>query len=404
MRNIFIRSIGYHVPGGRLTNGEVLDRVRDANADRLGADDLDLLLYGYERKLEFLGIETRSIGAPGDSCINMAVKAARDAICKAGLDPTDIDLVIGCGVSNPFMEPSLALALGHRLGIGSGDFFDINDTCNGFMKSMDVAGMYLRAGRCSNALVVSSENPYELAEGLGIDYTIPEVSDADSRFSSLLVGCGAAAAVLTRSASGAESSRSRVTDSACDRFGTDRDSGSGGSSVGIATRTVPAPSVVPNGAWPGSARIVDYREHRVTSLWNASVLTVPGTDMSDEDQVMTSPGLWTDARLVSAQVIKEMPAFINESMEQWGISFDDIGLVVLHQLGDYITFATLGRLGVSEEKAPVNTFREFGNMASANIPINLAIAVEEGRIARGDSVLLASSACGLSYSLTRLEW
>jgi 3-oxoacyl-[acyl-carrier-protein] synthase-3 len=356
MKNVHIRSIGYYIPKGRLSNEQVIANIRETNGKRISPEDLELILYGSGRKFEFLGILTRSFcrEEDGDNAVTMALKAARHALEKAEMSADRMDCVIVSGVSNPFREPSFALALAHQLEMTSGDFFDINDTCNGFMKSMDVASQYLRTGKYRNVLVVTSENPYEIAEGLGIDYTFNDPSEVDSRFSTLLVGSGAAAMVL----------------------GPDGD----------------------------GKKIVDYREKRETANWDASLLTIPGICLPGSKLGPTSPGVRTDARLVAAQVIKGIPDFAADTAAQWKMKIDDFDLLVMHQLGNNVTFATLDRLHLNHDKAPVNTFQECGNMASANIPINLALAEERGSVHGGDSVLLLSSACGISYSLMHIQW
>jgi 3-oxoacyl-[acyl-carrier-protein] synthase-3 len=356
MDNIFITSMGYYIPGGRLTNEDVLQRVEEANKDHLAKEDLELILYGDSRKFEFLGIETRSLCLVHDdeNAVAMACGASLQALEKAGMKARQIDCLIVCGVTNPFREPSFALVLAKKLGMEASDYFDINDTCNGFMKSVDVAAQYMKTGKYRHIMIVSCESPYEIAEGLGIDYRLNTKDEADNKFSTLIVGSGAAAMIL---------------------------------------------SVQGNGR-----KIRDYCEKKETLNWDASLFTVPNIFLPDSETGERSRGVWTDARLISARVIKEMPVFILKTLQGWGMTLGDVDLLVMHQLGNNVTFATLDALQLSHDRVPVNTFKECGNMASANIPVNLALAEEQGKLKKGDSVLLASSACGLSYSLTHIEW
>jgi 3-oxoacyl-[acyl-carrier-protein] synthase-3 len=356
MNKVYIKSLGYYIPNGRLTNEEILAKVQAANEASLSQEDLDLVLYGDSRKFEFLGIKTRSTcrEEDHDNIVTMAVKAAQNALLKAELTADQMDLLIVSGVTNPFREPSLAIVLAKQLGLQSGDFFDMNDTCNGFMKSVDVASQYIKSGKYRNILLVTSENPYEIAAGLGIDYRLSSIEEVDNKFSTLLVGSGAAAMVLSASGERRE--------------------------------------------------ILNYAEKRETVNWDASLLTIPNIKLPDSKIGTQSCGIWTDARLVSAQVIKDVPDFIKNTAAQWGMNIADFDLIVMHQLGNNVTFATLDGLQVNHDKAPLNTFSKFGNMASANIPVNLALAAEAGFVKEGDSVLLISSACGLSYSLIHLKW
>lgn len=356
MSDTFIRAIGYYIPGGRLTNNEVLERFAEENRDRFSEEELDYVLYGNQRKFEFLGVDTRAYCKEDeqDNIVSMSVKACMNAIEKSGLSIQEIDCIIFSGVSNPFREPSFAIVLAKHIGIESGDFFDINDTCNGFMKSMELASLYIKSGKYKNILIATSENPFEIGEGMGADFKVESSNEVDNRFTTLFVGCGAAAMVIS--------------------------------------------------AEGGQRKIIDYAERRESKDWDASLFTVPNVNIPPTRFGGKNKGFLTDARRVSSLIIKDMPEFVREKVREWNMDLNEIDLFIMHQLGNNVTFATLGQLGVSYDKAPVNTFREFGNMACANIPVNLAIAEERGFIKRGDSVLLLSSACGLSYSLIHIQW
>jgi len=357
MKNsIYIKSLSYYIPRGRLTNEDILTRIKNANKDHIKKEELEHILYGNSRKFDFLGIKTRSycLKDDKDNVVTMAQKVSLSAIEKANIKVDQIDCIIVSGVTNPFREPSFALLLANLLGLTHGDFFDINDTCNGFLKSIDIASQYIKAGKYKNILLVTSENPYELAEGLGINYRVENESEVDNKFSTLIVGCGAAALILSGNSDG--------------------------------------------------RKVISYYEKRETQNWNASILTIPGIYLPDSEYRQKNCGIWTNARLISAQIINNIPGFIKETILKWNMSIDDFNLLIMHQLGNNITFATLDKLNVNQEISPVNTFSEFGNMACANIPINLAIACEQGKVTEGDSILLVSSACGLSYALLHIRW
>lgn len=353
---MFITSMGYYIPDGRITNGDITDILADYNKDHFSRDDIDFLKYSSTRKFEFLGLETRSCCAvgSGDHFSSMAETAAQQALTRAGMLPEDIDCVIFSGVTNPFREPSFAIMLAHRLGIKTADFFDINDTCNGFMKSIDIAGLYIKSGKCRHVLVATCESPYELKDALKLEIEIGKSDQLDSRLSGLIVGTGAAAMIL--SADGEK------------------------------------------------GRIAHYGEQRTSNEWDASILTLPGTAMPGSKYGDTITGFWSDGRLISSSLIREMPDFVNRKLGEWQMDIESIDLFIHHQLGNNVTFAIMDKLKADHRKAPVNTFRQFGNMATVNIPVNLAMAEEQGLIKKGDSILLLSSSCGLSYALIHIVW
>lgn len=353
---MYIKSIGYYVPEGRMTNREIADVLAEFNMNTFNSDDLDFLKYSSNRKFEFLGLESRSCGTDEtrDNFAAMAKTAAQNAIENAGILPQEIDCVIFSGVTNPFREPSFAIMLASSVGIETGDFFDINDTCSGFLKSIELAGLYINSGKYRNVLVASCESPYELKDVLKLDIQIDQIDQLDSRLSGLIVGTGAAAMIL--SADG------------------------------------------------GRKKVLNYAEQRTSNDWDASILTIPNTAIPGSKYGDTVTGFWSDGRLISSSLIKEMPAFVKRQLNEWKVDIESIDLFVHHQLGDNVTFAIMDKLGADHKKAPMNTFRQLGNMASANIPINLAMADERGLIKEGDSILLLSSSCGLSYALLYIIW
>ncbi|MCQ2193809.1 MAG: beta-ketoacyl-ACP synthase 3 [Paludibacteraceae bacterium] len=118
-----------------------------------------------------------------ESLIDLGAKAAKDAIAKAGLAPTDIDLFICSNVVNSYVTPSLACIIQGEIG-ATCPCFDINNACAGFMTAMDMADGYISSGKYKNILVVCAEEPSRIV-------------DWKSRDACILFGDAASAAVLT---------------------------------------------------------------------------------------------------------------------------------------------------------------------------------------------------------------
>lgn len=349
-----IQSIGFYVPEGRITNSDVAHMVCGFNADRFNAEDLDFLQYSCTRKFEFLGLDTRSACKEGDNFCTMAEKAAAQALDAAGLTADHIDCLIFSGVTNPYREPSFSNVLAHRLGMAHGDFFDVNDTCNGFIKSLEIAKLYLDSGKYATILLACAESPFELMDPMQLQVYLDDLDQMDTRLSGLLVGTGAAAMVVGRKGQG--------------------------------------------------KKVVHYHNQRTSRNWDASMLAMPGTASPGSKFGDTLVGFRSDARLISSELIRHMPGYIQKTLASWEMSADDVDWFVFHQLGDNITFAVMDKLKADHAKAPVNTFRELGNMATVNIPVNLGLLDRKGLVGQGDSVLLVSSSCGLSYALVHLVW
>jgi 3-oxoacyl-[acyl-carrier-protein] synthase-3 len=356
MNDIRIQSIGYYIPDGRITNEEILKKVKSANEKRLNQEDLDLVLYSCGRKFDFLGIKSRSFSnnLQEDNFTSMAVKAGKKAIALSGQGAENIDAVVLSGISNPYREPSGACIVAKMLGLSGVDHFDINDTCNGFLKAIEIAGLYILNKGYRKVLVVTAECPGELEQGLGLSLAIDSADEIDNRLSGLIIGAGAAAAIIE----------------------------------------------------PGEGKrtILRYRNGKESEHWDSSLIRIPHTIMPPTKYGRSIDGFWADARGMSAELIKGSPSFVIDCLDAWKIDMLSIKHLLLHQLGNNITFAILDKLALPHEIAPINTFSEFGNMGTVNIPVNFAIAEERGIFKKDELILLLNSACGFTYSCALIKW
>ncbi len=357
MLNLSIRALSYYIPKGRMTNGEIVDLFAEKYCRNLPLEDLEQFVYGSRRKLDFLEIKTRSCSVDyrEDSSVQMAVKAAQEAIGTAGISAGEIDLLLFVGVCNPFREPSYSIILAHELGMTRGNYYDINDTCNGFLKALELSSLYISTGKYRNILVVTSENPLELLEASGYTGTVNSLEEADYKMNLLFAGAGAAAMLLT--------------------------------------------------ADNGRKSIRYYGEQRNHEDWELSLYVSPKIHMPAPRFEGLDFMSWADGRGIAANVIRDMPGFVYEFLEEHELRKDSMDYIFSHQLGRNITNSLLNKLEVKTDKVfPVNTFPENGNMGSANIPAGLAIADEQGLLREGDSILLLGSACGLTYGAAYLIW
>lgn len=357
MLNLSIRALSYYIPKGRMNNGEIVEWFAENYCQELPKDDLEQLVYGSKRKLDFLEIETRSCSVDyrEDGSVQMAVKVAQEAIGKAGIPASEVDLLLFVGVCNPFREPSYAMILAHKLGMSRSNYYDINDTCNGFLKAMELSSLYISSGKYRNILVVTSENPLELLEASNYVGKVSSLADADYKMNLLFAGAGAAAVLL--------------------------------------------------GADYGERSIRYYGEQRNHEDWELSLYVSPKIHMPVPSFAEMDFMSRSDGRGIAAKVIRDMPGFVEEFLDGHGLSKDSIDYIFSHQLGRNITNSLLNKLEVRSDKVfPVNTFPLNGNMGSTNIPAGLAIGEEQGLLHKGDSILLLGSACGLTYAAAYLIW
>ncbi|MFY0613877.1 MAG: ketoacyl-ACP synthase III [Hyphomicrobiaceae bacterium] len=162
-----IRGVGAYLPERILTNEEISRRLDTSDS------------WIQERT----GIKARHIAADGELTSDLAVKASKSALIRAGIDPIDIDLLI-CATATPDRTfPSTAVRVQHNIGMTKGCAFDVQAVCSGFVYAMATADNFIRTGQSKRALVVGAE-------------TFSRILDWEDRGTCVLFGDGAGAVVL----------------------------------------------------------------------------------------------------------------------------------------------------------------------------------------------------------------
>ena len=134
------------------------------------------------------GISQRNIVSEGQSTGDLAVHAANRAIENAGIDLSDIDLLVVATATPDQTFPSLACSVQERLGIAGSPAFDVHAVCSGFIYGLDIADRFIRTGGASTALIIGSE-------------TFSRIVDWNDRSTCVLFGDGAGAMVIQGSES-----------------------------------------------------------------------------------------------------------------------------------------------------------------------------------------------------------
>ena len=170
-----ITGTGSYLPPRRLTNADLVDEL-----GQRGIETSD------EWIVERTGIRARHFAAPDVTCSDMGVEAARNALQAAGLDPTDIDLIIVATSTPDMVFPSAACILQNKLGANGCPAFDVQAVCSGFIYALTVADSMIQSGAARRALVVGSE-------------VFSRILDFNDRTTCVLFGDGAGAVVLEAS-------------------------------------------------------------------------------------------------------------------------------------------------------------------------------------------------------------
>lgn len=286
------------------------------------------------------GIKRRRIAADGETTSDMAVNAARNAIADAQLTAQDIDLVIVTTVTPDMLFPSTACLLQAKLGIRNNiPCFDLEAACSGFVYGMEVATSMMFSGKYKHALVVSSEK-------------MSSILDWQDRSTCVLFGDGAGAVVLSAS----EEKGIGILGNVLGADGSDK-----------AMLCLPAGG----SAMPASEHTVANKLHFVKM----------------------------DGREVFKHAVKIMQEKALEVLDKCNVGAEEVALLIPHQANTRIIETVAKRLKIPPEKVYIN-IENYGNTSSASIPIALDEAKKEGRIKKGDLVLLVAFGAGLTWGAT----
>jgi 3-oxoacyl-[acyl-carrier-protein] synthase-3 len=301
--------------------------------------------------VERSGIHERRWAGPGESTRTLALAAAREALDRAGVDPTDVDVVVVATSTPDRPMPATAASVAAELGASAGAF-DVNAACSGFVYALTAASGLVTTGVARTALVVGAD-------------VMTSIVDPDDRATAVLFGDGAGALVLTADP--------------------DPDAGRGPRPAVaglVASDMISDPAglellVVPAGgsALPASAETVAAGDHFLSM----------------------------DGREVFRRAVRAVAASIGRTLTRAGCTPDDVALFVPHQANARIVDAVLTRTGLAAERTS-STIDRFGNTSAGSIPIALAEAADTGSVADGDLVLMCGFGAGLTVGTALWRW
>ncbi|MDE1151016.1 MAG: ketoacyl-ACP synthase III [Micavibrio sp.] len=287
------------------------------------------------------GIKKRHVAAPGQKTSDLATAAAMKALKAANLQGSDIDLIVLATTSPDNTFPATAVTVQDNIGMGGKGFaFDIQAVCSGFIYALATADNFIKAGQAKRALVIGAEHFTNL-----LDWT--------DRTTCVLFGDGAGAVILEASDDGK---------------GTKEDRG-----------------------------ILSTHLHSEGALRN--LLYVDGGPSSTR----TVGHVKMNGKEVFRHAVTRMSEAIVEAMQANKVTAEDVRWLVPHQANKRIIDATAEKLHLTPEKVVV-TVQDHGNTSAASIPLALSTAVEDGRIQRGDLILMEAMGGGLTWGAALARW
>ena len=322
-----IAGTGSYVPERVVTNAELAKSVDTSD----------------EWIVSRTGIKERRIAADDQFTSHLATNAAKKALEQAGMEGSELQLIIVATISPDTITPATACYVQHNLGATKAIAFDISAACSGFLYALKVAKRMISDGAYENALIIGAEK-------------LSSFVNWEDRNTCILFGDGAGAAVLRRSKEG--EGRILATEM-----------GTNGAHTGILN--------IPGG---GSA--------------------CPTTPENAADKLAA---LSMSGREVFKLAVNAMKTASEAVIERANLSTDDIKLVIPHQANLRIIDAIADRLTIPNEKVFVN-LEKYGNTSAAAVAIALDEAHRQGRFERGDKIVLVVFGAGLTWAATAIEW
>jgi 3-oxoacyl-[acyl-carrier-protein] synthase III len=292
---------------------------------------------------ERTGIAERHIAEKGVPTSELALMAAKEVLQQTNTSPQEIDLIVTATVTPDMLFPSTSCLLQHRLGASRAWGFDLSAACSGFLYALTVGAQFAGAGTHRKVLVIGSD-------------VMSSIIDYKDRNTCVLFGDGAGAVLVEPS----DGDGPCILD-----FHHDID-GAGGDFLFM----------------PGGGSLHPPTHETVNE--NMHVVHQVGSH-------------------VFKYAVRRMSEVACQLLQQNGFSSRDLALVVPHQANLRIIQAMQERLGLDSSKVMVNIER-FGNTTAGTIPLGLRDAVAEGRLRKGDLVMLLAVGAGFTTGGMLLRW
>ena len=311
---------------------------------RVTNDDLALLVDTSDEWIrERSGISERRIVSDGQANSDLSVKAIENAFQGGDFRPEELDLIIVATVTPDMMFPSTACIVQDKIGARNAWSFDLSGACSGFLYAMATGAQFVQTGMYKKVLVVGTD-------------VMSSILNFEDRSTCVLFGDGAGAILLEPT----EDHDVGIIDFLL------HSDGAGGKFL-----YMPAGGSL----HPASHETIDKKMHYVHQ----------------------------DGRNVFKHAVKLITEVSRDILERNGYTADDVNLLIPHQANLRIIQSSLERLGVSPDRVVINIDR-YANTTAATIPIGLTEAHQQGRIKKGDLLLLASFGAGFTWGSVLLRW
>jgi len=307
-------------------------------------DDLEKLVEtSNEWIVERTGIRERHIVDKGVATSDLATEAARRALAQRGLEPSDLDAILVATVTPDMFFPSTACLVQHKLGAKGVWGFDLSAACSAFVYALQTGAQFIATGAHKKVMVIGAD-------------VMSSIIDYNDRATCVIFGDGAGAVILEPAEDEAEGLIDFIHEV----------DGSGGCSL-----------YMPGGGslHPATQETVEKRMHYVHQ----------------------------DGQAVFKFAVRKQAELCERILTRNHLKGSDIDTFIPHQANLRIIKATADRLGMKPDSVIVNIDR-YGNTTAGTIPLAMDTARQEGKLKKGNLVLLASVGAGFTVGATLLRW
>jgi 3-oxoacyl-[acyl-carrier-protein] synthase-3 len=288
------------------------------------------------------GIRQRRLAVPSESLALLAAAAGKGAIAMAGLEPTDLDLIL-LATSTPDDLFGTACLVQARLGATQAVAFDLTAACSGFVFGLVTAAQFIRAGTYRNVLLIGAD-------------VLSRWVDWSDRRTCVLFGDGAGAVVLQAS------DRDRLLGFEL------RSDGTQNSCLNLAYQPQPK----------------ELLEDTTIGQGTFHPITMNGQE-------------------VYRFAVRQVPEVIEKALFRANLSVENIDWLLLHQANQRILDAVATRLKIPAEKV-ISNLAKYGNTSAASIPLALDEEVRQGNVKPGDTIVASGFGAGLTWGAVVFEW
>ena len=295
--------------------------------------------------LERTGIRQRHIVDKGTATSDLALEAARRALTLRGIPATQIEAILVATVTPDMFFPATACLVQDKLGAAGAWGFDVSAACSGFLYALQTGVQFVQTGAHKKVLVIGSD-------------VMSSIIDYKDRATCVIFGDGAGAVLLEPAADGDDSLGFLDFIHEVD--------GSGGCAL-----------YMPGGGSrnPSTHETVDKNMHVVHQ----------------------------DGAAVFKYAVRKMSEVCDNLLKRNGFTGKDVACFIPHQANGRIITATADRVGMDPERVIIN-IGEYGNTTAGTIPLAMQTALDQGKLKKGDLVLLASVGAGFTTGATLLRW